>query len=305
MIAKPLKRAALRTTRRILSGDERRFIRWHDRLDRGRAADRATDGLEGDAARVLIDLRRDGFARWPGVFADPAFLDDARVSADEILDRARRSLSEAPPGGRAHDERSSAEFWKGSNPQDGRTRANFDAKQRDGVPDALSGVFDHGPLASVVRGYYGIDSVWCGALLVEELAGSKTADAWHFDKLFDQVKVMILLEDATEEQGPLRYKLGTHRRPPELDFLFHRSFKGGPHDGLCYNYPPMPLVDKLGGEVALGTGRAGDAIVFDTLGVHSGSICWSGRRLALVMSFNARTAKNDAIYELFFPERAA
>ena len=78
----------------------------------------------------------------------------------------------------------------------------------------------------------------------------------------------------------------------------------GPQEGLNYNYPPKPLVERLPGALELGTGRAGDAIFFDSLGLHAGSICWSGARTALVTSFNAATAKNDWIYRLFLPDRA-
>lgn len=298
-----VRRAGLRFQRRRLAGSTSRFIRWHDALDEGRLGPpNALDG-EPEVVRVVEGLKRDGIARWPGMF-DEAWIEAARREVGEVLDRAVALEPEIEPGGSIKDEITNATLPRGLDPSFARTRAMFDHRDAERSPGTIAGLFEEPRLRHAVRGYYGTDRAWCSTVLAERLGVGRSADAWHFDKLFDQVKVMILLEDCTEDQGPLRYKVGTHARPEALDHFFHQSFRGGPFDGLDWNYPPLPMVYKIPGEVVLGTGRAGDAIFFDTLGVHSGSLCLSGNRLALVTYFNVATPKNDALYRLFFPDRA-
>lgn len=300
---KPKARALV--TKPELAKDQRVFTRWLDDLD----AQRRTPSLDDlshahHELDIVQQLQSSGIARWDGFLPD----DQLRALASEarsIIDRAAVISNTLPPSGRGRDEANGADVWRGMNPHDGRTRANFSRESIESMPNAVRSLFDDERMSRIVRTYYNAERAWCNALLVERLAESRTADTWHFDKLFDQIKVMILLSDTTEDNGPLRYKAGSHHRPPELDLFFHRSFAGGPIDGLDFNYPPRPLVEKLPGESVLGTGRAGDAIFFDTLGIHSGTLCWSGQRLALVAAFNVATPRNDALYALFFPKSPA
>jgi len=142
--------------------------------------------------------------------------------------------------------------------------------------------------------------------MVERLSVTQSPGTWHFDKIFDQVKAMVLLSDVGREHGPIRYKAATHRdRPAFVDLFLHESFKRGAIHGLDYAYPPQPLVERLPHEDLFGVGRAGDVLFFDTLGLHTGTACSTGERRAVVAAYNAQTARNNRLYKLLFPDRAA
>lgn len=53
--------------------------------------------------------------------------------------------------------------------------------------------------------------------------------------------------------------------------------------GYDFSHFSETVVDSIPGEIRYGTGRGGDAFVFDTAGLHSGMRCHEGRRLAIVL----------------------
>jgi hypothetical protein len=90
---------------------------------------------------------------------------------------------------------------------------------------------------------------------------------------------MLLPSDVGPEQGPMRYKLGTHQKPsPRVDHFFYQYFR----KGIDFCYVSLGVVQKAPGEEKLVLGRAGDCIFFDTTGPHAGSRCEAGERVALV-----------------------
>ena len=60
-------------------------------------------------------------------------------------------------------------------------------------------------------------------------------------------------------------------------------------------YPPYVIIDSLGILTYKATGKAGDAIFFDTKHIHSGSICKKGLRLGLVSYLGVKTARNQVL----------
>ena len=294
IVVRPLRRAAFNASKAVLSANRPLFLRaydgWNHAPDAAPAA--AESRPDSPSQRVLADLRRDGFAIWEGFFSP----DDVAALAQEfenVLDENQTPAS----------------AWKrvvGADRDDGRARAFADCGSRNELPRACAKLFDDERLTSVVRRYYAGVDAWCRSIMVERLSPSPNPGAWHFDKIFDQVKVMILLSDVEPEHGPIRYKLGTHRdRPSFVDLFLHESFRRGAIDGLDYAYPPQPLIERLPQKCALGCGRAGDVLLFDTLGLHTGTICQRGERRVIVAAYNARTPRNDRLYRLLFPDRAA
>jgi hypothetical protein len=290
VVVRPLRRAAFSASKAVLSANRPLFLRAYDGWDRRRVA--PPPAADSRADRVLADLRRDGFARWAGFF-----------SAGEVAALSREFTGvlderETPP-----------DAWKrvvGADASDGRARAFADCRSKDDLPPACARLFDDPRLTSVVRRYYDGVNTWCRSIMIERLSLTPNPGAWHFDKIFDQVKAMILLSDVEPEHGPIRYKLGTHRdRPSFVNLFLHESFKRGAINGLDYAYPPQPLIEKLPHESVLGCGRAGDVLLFDTLGLHTGTTCRRGERRVIVAAYNAQTPRNNRLYQLLFPDRAA
>ena len=54
-------------------------------------------------------------------------------------------------------------------------------------------------------------------------------------------------------------------------------------------------MESLPGEIVYGCGQAGDCVIFDTLGVHSGTQCLEGYRQAYVATFAGPTQKTEKL----------
>ena len=294
-----MRRGFYRTGRTLLASNQQLFIRVYDRFDarsRPQSSPVLTDA-SNPLNRVVQDLHRDGFARWPGLFSGEDFLKEARKQTLEALSLSTQAFESSDGRRVIRDLKRQWEFWRGIDPNDGRTRTMIPNDTKGVRPSAIQKVMEDSRLQQVVDRYYGqVNKAWCKYVLCEQLHQTPVSDVWHFDKLFDQIKVMILLSDVGPENGPIRYKLGTHRRPKQIDHFYYHTFRSG----LDFAYPPKPMVDQLPGEVVLGTGQAGDCLFFDTLGIHSGTPCLKDDRLILVSAFNVSTLKNNILYQMMF-----
>ena len=147
-------------------------------------------------------------------------------------------------------------------------------------------------LLEVGRRLYKAHSFLVG-FLAEELVPAKIADYWHIDGILDQYKAMILLKDVGEDQGPMFFKPNTKKHlSDKLNPMLHSTFAYGRAWG---NYPYYRIVDSLEIETYKATGKAGDAIFFDTMHIHRGSFCTNGNRLAVNAYFGVETAKNQVL----------
>ncbi len=296
-IARSLRSASDRLTRYILSRNERLFIRVYDRkagLARPTRPE-ATDacGLDEAARRALGDLHREGFAWWRGLFGDPAFLETARAEVRDACRLVERRFEGRPDHERTMNDPETG--WRLDRPvaHQGRTRITVPNKPGIEKPACVRAVLGTSALAEFVSCYYGVEA-WPNYVLMERLQKAPEGDFWHFDKIYDQVKAMVLLTDVGLDNGPVRYKPATHRRPPTIDPFFHHTFR----KGLSWAYPPDRVVREIKPEPVYGCGRAGDCLLMDTLGIHSGTRLIEGERLLLVVAFNVRTPKNEFLWRL-------
>ena len=283
-----------RLIRYVLERHEGLFVRVYDGLARhaNADADLPPGGSEDPARGVVRDLARDGVAWWRGLYADPDFLASARADVDAacrlVEDRRAGELSTArttvDPSG-----------WTLSRPleRQGRTRVTVPRRSTT-LPDSARVLMEDTRLSAVVRSYLGAES-WVNYVLMERLEPALEGDFWHIDKLYDQVKAMVLLTDVDPEHGPVRYKPGTHRERPEaLNRVLHQTLR----HGLSWAYPPDPFVRELDAPEMLATGRAGDVLFLDTLTIHSGTRCRTDHRDLLVAAFNVKTRKNEFLSRL-------
>lgn len=250
------------------------------------AFDPETNRTLGDAATAL---RERGIYIWRG-FYNPQVVEAVKAVVELCVERGRQWLKTAPDEPtQAPDPDLGCEHWGHSQmPLQGRTRCFF----RSGTPpkfDILTAIMQDARLWEVGNRFYGVRPHLNG-LLCEELVNAPLGDHWHIDGILDQYKVMVLLEDADQTQGPLHFKPGTHKLlDTSLNPMLHSSFSHG-RDWGCYPY--YRTVEGLGIDTVLGTGQAGDAIFFDTLNIHSGSICQQDRRLGMNAYFSVSTPKN-------------
>jgi hypothetical protein len=283
-----------------LKRDQARFLKLYRRLSAQRFSQRqrqpgACPGVADEQIdKVVTDLRKDGIAVWPGLLTDSAILNPLRALMNELAAEWNQVFATQPPDARrVVDAGDSRVYLRSGTIQNGRTRVSFQGQQLERAPAPIQAVARDPRLAEVCSRYFDIDAT-CSYVLAEKLEPSEEGDWWHIDRITDQVKVMVLLNDVGMNQGPLQFKAGTHLGTPELGPVYHQVFACG----VDYAYPPGPLVQQLAAATHLGTGRAGDCIFFDTLGVHSGTRCLSGERLALVGTYFGDTCRSRTLQRL-------
>jgi hypothetical protein len=276
--------------RRVLMSNERLFLWTYDRISRppgpgrARVPRRFPEGEEQQIEALVGELRRNGMAIWRGLFADPDLLGEVRSILDagfarwEAIFREQEDSCESVTDEETHwiFVRGTKKYFEG----DSRTRVRFPYFH---TPPAIQRMRDDPRLREVACRYYQLDVGEPSYILGEKLSPSPNGDSWHIDRIMDQFKVMILLSDVAPEQGAMKYKLGTHQKPaPKLDHFYYQYFRAGPD----YSYLSPKLADRAQGEEKLALGRPGDCIFFDTTGVHAGTRCQAGERLALVFGFD-------------------
>lgn len=268
--------------------------------------------LDPRVKEIVDGVDRDGIHIARGLFADPAFLEEARRRAGAATSRSRQMLATKPPGTSARDPETglmvvapgySEVVDYSPLPVRGRSRALW--SPQDGSPADWDMFFRTVYGHPVVQGFY--HAYWQdlnqnSQILCEHLVPSLIGDDWHIDKPYDQMKVYILLNDVTSRQGPTRYLKGSHRTDNFHKIrLLHSFFV----HGVNYAYPSPRVVTALPGEEILATGRAGDAIFFDTCGIHSGTRCFEGERLTLTVYPNSFNFKGWVLTVLRQPGHAA
>jgi hypothetical protein len=236
-------------------------------------------------------------AIWRGLFADPDLLGEVRSTLDEGFSRWEAIFRDRDDSCESvSDEETQWTFGRGTKSHfenDSRTRIMYSYEH---TPPPIRNLRDHPLLREVACRYYQLDVGKPHYIMGEKLGPSRIGDSWHVDRIMDQFKIMILLSDVGLEQGPMRYKLGTHQKPPpKLDHFYYQYFRAGPD----YSYLSPKLADRAQGEEKLTLGRAGDCIFFDTTGVHAGTRCQAGERLALVFGFDSiPTLRNRVLRSL-------
>jgi hypothetical protein len=257
-----------------------------------------------EIASLAADLLSHGLSHSKGAFLSGRQIPEMVAYAKECL--ARWEVKRAALGigeWRLTDEISGCEYWYPTRTSDpdstnpevfGRRRIFFPDRGGTTGIDCVDAFYCDPMLLEVGEARYGGPCSKLGVLL-ELLTPSIEGDSWHIDAIEDQYKAMILLSDTKMSNGPLRYKIGSHlSSEPGYLRLLHSIFKYG----LDYAYPSKGVVDKLSGEVRYGTGEAGDCIFFDTSGIHSGTRCLDGQRLALVVYLKVNSQKNATLSAL-------
>jgi hypothetical protein len=143
-----------------------------------------------------------------------------------------------------------------------------------------------------------------GPIESDGLPALKT-DYWHIDSdVWPCVKVIIYLSPVELDQGPLRYVVGSHRRPPSFETVVRKTndtlklpaeqFLALPDEFRMHAlFGPFltgdePQVEDLLERERPIYGEGGELIVFDNNGVHRGGFVRSGERRIVQCLFEAR-----------------
>lgn len=120
---------------------------------------------------------------------------------------------------------------------------------------------------------------------------------WHYDRLRDQYKVMVLLDKVGPENGPMQIVPRTHRFQQDrriIDFACYAA--GSDYGDLGYSlytrYKPQTL--QL-------TGEAGDIVIFDTRCFHAHGRPDQGERMTSTIYYNGLDTPLNRFWDDFTP----
>lgn len=220
----------------------------------------AQPARSAESDRIAADLARDGIAHLP-----------AFVAAD-VLSRIRRHLEGAPLRERFPPCR--GEFALDAVPENVHV-AEYSIAHILRSADVLA-LANHPSLLSAAGRYLGCKptissmSIWwslpADGSAQEAENYHRDVDDWRFVKFF------LYLTDVDAAAGPHRFVRGSHRRG---NFLRVRRFTDAE---VARGYPAADLLEI--------TGKAGDAFLEDTFGLHKGQPPLAARRLLLQVEYS-------------------
>lgn len=173
------------------------------------------------------------------------------------------------------------------------------------APASLQALMSHPQLIQAASEFCGT-AVECESLLCEELTPTElVADRrdWHIDKLADQVKIFIALDEITERDGAMRWFKGS--LPENLvtadlprPHLHHSYIYSGMATSNVNFIPPSSAVIS-GQQECCAVQSTSDILLLDTRAIHSGSPCQPGHvRRTMTLTYRVRSWRNEALCSL-------
>ncbi|MBT5716765.1 MAG: hypothetical protein HOI70_07620 [Opitutae bacterium] len=285
--------------RKFLNGSPVDFNRLYEDLEQIESDPiREPYSFEGETLKELIrvasELRDFGISIWPNFYTKEK-VETLKEVVLRCLNASKKWVQQAPTSyTQEPDPDLGCEHWGHKKmPLSGRTRSFFrNTKRYSSQFSIINELMSDKRLMEVGRRLYSSHTFIVGTLM-EELLPANVADYWHIDGILDQYKAMIFLEDAGEDQGPMLFKPTSKRHLQDsLQPMLHTAYAYGREWG---SYPYYRTVDSLGIDTVKATGKAGDAVFFDTLHIHSGSICKAGSRLAVNSYLGVSSKKNQIL----------
>lgn len=185
---------------------------------------------------------------------------------------------------------------------EGKTRITF-TNNKDS-PKLFQKVMNNNKLKKIIKNIVG-SNVICTSMQVELI---EKADFfceytyWHIDKLTDQYKIMIPLENINEDCAPLAYIEKSHiikNNPNFISNHYHMIYQVSSDYVLPSNLFSSESIRNSNLEIKKGNAKKGDLIVFDTSILHSAQqIENNNRRLNLVIIFHKLETNRNKIFTL-------
>lgn len=145
-------------------------------------------------------------------------------------------------------------------------------------------------IVKVVNAYLGLDSILAGIVAYRTQptqTSPKESFLWHYDNTPLQVKAICYLTEVAEDDGPLAFVTGTHRR---------RSV-AATYEETRYDESKIPVEGRI-----LCVGKPGTVLIVDTSGVHRAMPNKRGHRDVVSVLYDAGTrARRACFYNLPVP----
>ncbi len=157
-------------------------------------------------------------------------------------------------------------------------------------------------LNSIVQKYYNFKrEIEPSIVMAEHLYPPKyyrEYEAWHIDNLSDQFKIMIVLEDMTEDDAPFIYVEETHTIQEIFKDRYHKMYTTNGISTQEQNHFEKSFVETS--LVKRGILSAGDVILFDCKLHHSATFAKNGgNRKNIMLYYNSLpTAKNKFLFKI-------
>lgn len=223
---------------------------------------------------------------------DAGFVGESLLAVEQAL-AAGGALpaSKIASGGWFEDKSRSRAFQ--FDPISGRSRVIWGSPVK--APPVIRRLMGDPELTGIISSYYNGANVRCDRVLGEKLVPGEIGDRWHMDSITDQFKVMVLLTSVKATSGPMHYLTGTHHRPSAFDETYHRILNKGYKQ---FAYPSPNEVSPFLEGLKVCSGSPGNCILFDTIGIHSGTRCEEGERSILSAYYTIDTMKNRMLFSL-------
>jgi hypothetical protein len=244
--------------------------------------------------RKAAELRQFGYTQLQslipaGELSIPRAFVDALPARAAVLGVAQQMVNDHQLGG---------SFW-GRHVSNFNTRFAFRAAL---VPPFLQPLLNHTALCERII----LKAVGLGApvlernlLIFDNLQPTDAVDFqwWHFDRLFEQYKAMIFLDDVTDGNGPMRLLPGSHRFEGSrrmYDFaIYAEPFHGGD--------PGYAVIEDRLADIVSAVGKAGDAFLFDTKAFHAHGRPTHGKRSTATLYYTPPDTPLNRFYRRYQP----
>jgi hypothetical protein len=230
----------------------------------------------------LRELNERGIVRLEGAL-EPPVLDRLRSDFETMVGRIADS-GERPPAGDA------GRFAEAYTDPDYQALITNDPFRHS---ETLVGVCLRPRFVDLIEAYLGRAAYLHQAVGLRLLpaSGIKTGSfQWHHDAWGKRINLMLLLTDVGEQDQYMTYVEGSHRIRHGL-----AGFENSRLDPSCYGgrLASAPIFKALG--------RAGDAFVFDSNGLHSGNRTMGAVRDVFILHY---TADHSFVWKLSIDPRA-
>lgn len=230
---------------------------------------------EAELAKAVTGLQDDGFHIWRG------FLPSDQVEALRTIAYSTRPRS-AELAFLTKQVTDPETGWSYLKPKGGRTRATLALDGSCTLPDSVNSLCRNERLAEAVERTYRCQTAPTFVCFEHLLPCSEQLmQWWHIDRVMDQCKALVLLNDVEEGNGPMLLARRSHiftgqRRA--IDFIY---FREGP------NFSDVPAYVAFEHETVPTVGKAGDVVLFNTRAFHATGRATEGERLTATLYFGA------------------
>lgn len=242
------------------------------------------------------ELRDNGYAKFESLIDDQ----EALVTARDFAKSLRHKANVLRVGSAAvFDPELGGLFWE-RHISKFNTRISFDAQK----PAPFLKPLVEGLRLSdkIINKSIGIDGVDIGhwLLIVDNLQPPGRIDflSWHFDRLLEQYKIMIFLDDVHGGNGPMRALPGTHKFVGSRRIYDFCSYSEPLHGAD----PGYGAVKDRHAQIVSAEGKAGDAFIFDTKMFHAHGYPQSAERNTATIYYQLPATPLNLFYLKYQPD---